>query len=63
MTTRSAGRLTAAPRGRRTGGRTGRGGGRTGEPTGRVGERTSDQDGKGGDRGNGVNGGVEEVPN
>ncbi|GJT39873.1 putative reverse transcriptase domain-containing protein [Tanacetum coccineum] len=36
MTTRSAGRSTAAPRGGKTGGRTGRGGGRTGEPTGRV---------------------------
>ncbi|GJU64537.1 putative reverse transcriptase domain-containing protein [Tanacetum coccineum] len=34
MTTRSAGRSTAAPRGGRTGERTGRGGGRTGEPMG-----------------------------
>ncbi|GKE66727.1 hypothetical protein Tco_1520888, partial [Tanacetum coccineum] len=50
------------PRGGRTGGRTGRGGGRAGEPTGRVGGRTSDQDGQGGDRGVGVNGGVDEVP-
>nr|GEU89105.1 hypothetical protein [Tanacetum cinerariifolium] len=36
MTTRSAGRQTAAPRGGMTGGRTGRGGGRAGEPSGRV---------------------------
>ncbi|GJZ36741.1 hypothetical protein Tco_0582932 [Tanacetum coccineum] len=35
MTTRSAGRPTAAPRGGRTNGRTGREGGRTREPTGR----------------------------
>ncbi|GKB13632.1 putative reverse transcriptase domain-containing protein [Tanacetum coccineum] len=62
MTTRSAGRSTTAPRGGRTGGRTGRGGGRTREPTGRVGGRTGDQDGQGGDRGNGANGGVDEVP-
>ncbi|GJZ49390.1 hypothetical protein Tco_0603580 [Tanacetum coccineum] len=48
-TTRSTGRSTAAPRGGRTDGRTGRGGGRIGEPTGRVGRRTSDQDGQGGD--------------
>ncbi|GKD94146.1 reverse transcriptase domain-containing protein [Tanacetum coccineum] len=46
----------------RTGGRTGRGGGRTREPTGRVGGRTGDQDSQGGDRGNGANGGVDEVP-
>ncbi|GJX40101.1 hypothetical protein Tco_0255091 [Tanacetum coccineum] len=46
-----------------TDGRTGRGGGRTGEPTGRVGGRTGDQDGQGGDRGNGANGGIDEVPN
>ncbi|GKD44027.1 putative reverse transcriptase domain-containing protein [Tanacetum coccineum] len=51
MTKRSAGRQTAAPRGRRTGGRTGIGGGRTGEPTSIVGGRTSDQDGQGGDEG------------
>ncbi|GKF23038.1 hypothetical protein Tco_0075360, partial [Tanacetum coccineum] len=36
MTTRSSGQSTAAPRGGRTGGWTGRGGGITGEPTGRV---------------------------
>ncbi|GJU20324.1 reverse transcriptase domain-containing protein [Tanacetum coccineum] len=50
------------PRSRRTGGRTGRGGGRARKPTGRVGGRTSDQDGQRGDRGVGVNGGVDEVP-
>ncbi|GKF94264.1 hypothetical protein Tco_0283964, partial [Tanacetum coccineum] len=38
----------AAPRGGRTGGRTGRGGGRTGEPTGRVGGRTSELGSQGG---------------
>ncbi|GJV42723.1 hypothetical protein Tco_1421163, partial [Tanacetum coccineum] len=59
----SASRLTAAPRGGRTGGQTGRGGGRIGEPTDRVGRRTGDQDGQGGDRGNIANGGVDEVPN
>ncbi|GKB29385.1 hypothetical protein Tco_0868786 [Tanacetum coccineum] len=47
MTTQSAGRQTAAPRGERIGGRTRRGGGGNGEPTGRVGGRTSDQDGQG----------------
>ncbi|GKA84925.1 hypothetical protein Tco_0806579 [Tanacetum coccineum] len=62
MTTRSAGRQTAAPRGGRTGGRTGRGGGRTGEPTSRVGGRTGDQGGQGGDRGIRANGGDDEVP-
>nr|GEU68312.1 hypothetical protein [Tanacetum cinerariifolium] len=41
MTTRSAGRQTAAPRGGRTGGRTGSGGGRTEEPTGIIGGQTS----------------------
>ncbi|GJZ75081.1 hypothetical protein Tco_0639546, partial [Tanacetum coccineum] len=60
--TRSAGRSTVAPRGGRMGGRTSRGGGRTGEPTDRVGRRTSDQDVQGGDRGNRLNGGVDEVP-
>ncbi|GKB27845.1 hypothetical protein Tco_0867246 [Tanacetum coccineum] len=42
------GRSTAAARGGRTGGRTGRGGGKTGRPIGRVGGRTGDQDGQGG---------------
>ncbi|GJT91186.1 putative reverse transcriptase domain-containing protein [Tanacetum coccineum] len=63
MTTRNAGRRTAAPRGRRTGGWAGRGGGRTEEPTGIFGGPIGDQDGKGGDQGIGVNGGVDEVPN
>nr|GEW64702.1 reverse transcriptase domain-containing protein [Tanacetum cinerariifolium] len=47
MTTHNVGRRTTTTRGGRTGGQTGRGGGRTSE--------------KGG-RGNGVNGGVDEVP-
>ncbi|GJZ55311.1 hypothetical protein Tco_0610504 [Tanacetum coccineum] len=46
------GSYTAAPRGGRTGIRTGRGGGRTREPTSRVGGRTGDQDGQRGDQGN-----------
>ncbi|GJT32465.1 putative reverse transcriptase domain-containing protein [Tanacetum coccineum] len=50
MTTQSVGRSTAAPRGGRTGGRTGRGGGRTREPTGIGGGRTGEQDSQGGDR-------------
>nr|GEV26968.1 hypothetical protein [Tanacetum cinerariifolium] len=62
MTTRSAGRSTAAPRGGRTRGRTGRGGGRIGEPMGRVGGRTGDQDGQGGDQDNRANEGVDKVP-
>nr|GEY85770.1 hypothetical protein [Tanacetum cinerariifolium] len=61
MTTRSVGRSIAAPRGGRTGGRIGRGGGRIREPTGRFGGRTGDQDGQGGNRGNGTNGGIDEV--
>nr|GEY13487.1 reverse transcriptase domain-containing protein [Tanacetum cinerariifolium] len=44
------------------GGRTSRGGGRTGEPMSRVGCRTGDQGGQGGDRGIGVNGGDDDVP-
>nr|GEV49694.1 reverse transcriptase domain-containing protein [Tanacetum cinerariifolium] len=48
ITTRSAGRSIATPRGGRTDGRTGRGGGRIRELTGRVGGRTGDQDGQGG---------------
>ncbi|GKC58144.1 hypothetical protein Tco_1085742, partial [Tanacetum coccineum] len=55
-------RSTAAPRGGRTGGQTGRRGGRTGEPIGIVSGRTGDQDGQGGNRSNRVNGGVDEVP-
>ncbi|GJS27653.1 reverse transcriptase domain-containing protein [Tanacetum coccineum] len=46
MTTRSAGRLTVAPRAKRIGRQTGRGGGRMGEPTDIVGGRTGDQDGQ-----------------
>ncbi|GJX29504.1 hypothetical protein Tco_0237583 [Tanacetum coccineum] len=52
----------SAPRGGRTGGRTGRGGGRTTEPTGRVGGRTSELGGQGGGRGNETNGSVDGVP-
>ncbi|GKC79061.1 hypothetical protein Tco_1129835 [Tanacetum coccineum] len=62
MTTRSAGRSTAAPRGGRMGGQTGRGDGGTREPTGRVGGRISKPDGQGGDHGVEANGGVDEVP-
>ncbi|GKB50477.1 hypothetical protein Tco_0901230 [Tanacetum coccineum] len=47
---------------RKTGGRTGRGGGRTGEPTGRVGGRTSELGGQGGGRGNRTNGSIDGVP-
>nr|GFA05520.1 hypothetical protein [Tanacetum cinerariifolium] len=61
MTTQSAGRKTAAPRGGWTGGQNSRRGGRIREPTGRVGGRTSNQNGQGGDRGFGENGGVDEV--
>ncbi|GJW42785.1 reverse transcriptase domain-containing protein [Tanacetum coccineum] len=61
MTTRNAGRRTAATRGERTGGWTGRGGGRTGEPTGIVSGRTSNQGGQARDQGIGVNGGIDEV--
>ncbi|GJV70118.1 hypothetical protein Tco_1485627 [Tanacetum coccineum] len=75
MTTRSAGRATAAPRGGRTGGRTaaprgGRTGGRTGRGGGRTRGRSGDQgngriDGQGvqvGGQGSEVNDGVDEVP-
>ncbi|GJV00531.1 reverse transcriptase domain-containing protein [Tanacetum coccineum] len=58
MTTRNASRRTAATRGGRTGGQTGRRGRRTEEQTGRVGGRTSDQ----GSQGKRMNGGVDEVP-
>nr|GEU84629.1 reverse transcriptase domain-containing protein [Tanacetum cinerariifolium] len=51
MTTRNAGRRTAAPRGGRTTGETGRGC-----------RRTGDQDGRRGGRGNRSNGGINEVP-
>nr|GEX12979.1 reverse transcriptase domain-containing protein [Tanacetum cinerariifolium] len=73
MTTRNAGRRTAATRdgrtgrqtgrgGGKTGGRTGRGGGRTGEPTGRVDGRTGDQDGQADDQSIKADRGVDEVP-
>nr|GEV73231.1 putative reverse transcriptase domain-containing protein [Tanacetum cinerariifolium] len=57
MTTQSACRQTAAPRG----GWTGREGGRTGEPTGRVGGRTGDQNGQGGNYANNIQGDVRSV--
>ncbi|GJR12362.1 putative reverse transcriptase domain-containing protein [Tanacetum coccineum] len=63
MMTRSAGRATAAPRGGRTGGRTGRGGGRT---RGRSGDQGNGRiDGQGsqvGGQGIKVNDGVDGVP-
>ncbi|GJV34476.1 hypothetical protein Tco_1394876 [Tanacetum coccineum] len=61
MTIQSTGRQNTTPRGGRTGGRTGRGGGRIREPTSRVGGRTGDQDGQGGDQGIGAYGGVDKV--
>nr|GEU63544.1 hypothetical protein [Tanacetum cinerariifolium] len=51
ITKQSTGRSTVAPRGERTSGRTGRGGGRTGKP-----------DGQGCNQGVEANGGVDEVP-
>ncbi|GKD43563.1 hypothetical protein Tco_1268208 [Tanacetum coccineum] len=63
MTTRSAGRATAAPRGGRTGGRTGRGGGRTRGRSGDQGNGGIDgQGGQVGGQGNEVNDGVDGVP-
>ncbi|GKA78468.1 putative reverse transcriptase domain-containing protein [Tanacetum coccineum] len=63
MTTRSAGRATAAPRGGRTGGRTGRGGGRTRGRSGDQGNgRIDGQGGQVGGQGNEVNDGVDGVP-
>ncbi|GJU42606.1 putative reverse transcriptase domain-containing protein [Tanacetum coccineum] len=63
MTTRSAGRSTAAPRGGRTGGRTGRGSGRT---RGRTSDQGSggidEQGGQVGGQGNEANDGVDGVP-
>ncbi|GKE19750.1 hypothetical protein Tco_1431262, partial [Tanacetum coccineum] len=52
---------TAALRGGRTGGRTGKGGGRIGEAMGRDGGRTGEQDGQGSDRGIRENRGVDKV--
>ncbi|GJV44106.1 reverse transcriptase domain-containing protein [Tanacetum coccineum] len=63
MTTRSAGRATVAPRGGRTGGRTGRGGGRT---RGRFGDQGNGgidgQGGQVGGQGTKVNDGVDGFP-
>ncbi|GJZ78727.1 hypothetical protein Tco_0643564 [Tanacetum coccineum] len=58
MTTQSAGRATGAPRGGRTGGRTGRGGGRTREPRGRGDGQTGEPN----DQGVDANVGVDRVP-
>ncbi|GKD32479.1 putative reverse transcriptase domain-containing protein, partial [Tanacetum coccineum] len=57
MTTRSAGRATAAPRGGRTGGRAGRGGGRTREPRGRGDGQTGEPNDQGVEANEGVDGG------
>ncbi|GJV94914.1 hypothetical protein Tco_1546491 [Tanacetum coccineum] len=63
MTTRSAGRATAAPRGGRTGRRTGRGGGRTRGRSGDQGNGGIDcQGGQVCGQGNEVNDGVDGVP-
>ncbi|GJZ47939.1 hypothetical protein Tco_0601771 [Tanacetum coccineum] len=58
MTTRSAGRATAAPRGGRAGGRTGRGNGRTRGRTGDLGNGGIDEQGG---QGNDVDDGVDGV--
>nr|GEV00981.1 reverse transcriptase domain-containing protein [Tanacetum cinerariifolium] len=58
MTTQSAGRSTAAPRGGRTGGRTSRGGERTKEPRGRGDGQTGEPN----DQGVVANEGVDGVP-
>ncbi|GJU52582.1 reverse transcriptase domain-containing protein [Tanacetum coccineum] len=57
MTTRSAGRATAAPRGGRTGGRTGRGGGRTKELRGRGDGQNGEPNDQGVEANKGVDGG------
>ncbi|GKE62354.1 reverse transcriptase domain-containing protein, partial [Tanacetum coccineum] len=63
MTSRSAGRATAAPRGGKTGGRTGRGGRRTRGRTGDQGDgRINEQGVQVGSQGNRVNDGVDGVP-
>ncbi|GJY28009.1 reverse transcriptase domain-containing protein [Tanacetum coccineum] len=63
MTTRSAGRATAAPRGGRTSGRNGRGGGRTRGRSGDQGNgRINGPGGQVGGQGNEVNDGVDGVP-
>ncbi|GJV09184.1 hypothetical protein Tco_1346840 [Tanacetum coccineum] len=62
MTTRSACRSTAAPRGGGMGGRVGRGARRTREPVRRNNETIGELDGQGNDRGVEANGGVGGVP-
>ncbi|GJY53849.1 reverse transcriptase domain-containing protein [Tanacetum coccineum] len=63
MTTRSAGRPTAASRGGGTGGRADRGGGRTGSRSGDQGNGRNDgQGGRVGGQGSEVNDGVDGVP-
>ncbi|GKA70568.1 reverse transcriptase domain-containing protein [Tanacetum coccineum] len=63
MTTRSAGRATAAPRGGRNGGQTSRGGGRTRGRSGDQGNgRIDGQGGQVGGQGTEVNDGVDGVP-
>ncbi|GKD21474.1 hypothetical protein Tco_1223177, partial [Tanacetum coccineum] len=63
MTTRSAGRVSVAPRGGRRGGRTGRGGGRTRGRSGDQGNGGIDgQGGQVGGQGTEVNDGVDGVP-
>ncbi|GKG33945.1 hypothetical protein Tco_0434104, partial [Tanacetum coccineum] len=63
MTTRSAVRATAAPRGGRTGRRTVKGGGRTGGRSGDQGNgRIDGQGGQVGGQGSEVNGDVDGVP-
>nr|GEZ62008.1 hypothetical protein [Tanacetum cinerariifolium]GEZ64996.1 hypothetical protein [Tanacetum cinerariifolium] len=59
MRTRSAGRLVAESRGRRTDGRVGRGGGRGRGPKGGNDERIDELNGRGNDQGVGANGDVE----
>ncbi|GJT20830.1 hypothetical protein Tco_0890767 [Tanacetum coccineum] len=66
MTTRSAGRETSAPRGGRTGGRTGKGGGRTrggsgDQGNGKIDGQGGQVGGQVGGQGNEVNDGVEGV--
>ncbi|GJW69107.1 hypothetical protein Tco_0123531, partial [Tanacetum coccineum] len=63
MTTQSAGRVTAALRGGRTGGRAGRGGGRTrGRSVDQDNGRIDGQGGQVGGQGTEVNDGVDRVP-
>ncbi|GKB48460.1 hypothetical protein Tco_0899213 [Tanacetum coccineum] len=62
MTTRSAGRGTAAPRGEGTGGRVGRGGGRGRGPRRGNDDQVNELGGQGNDQDIGVGGGGGEVP-